>query len=447
MDARHRLTVADAATVAAPLQRLDARTGLAYGALAAPLAFVSLPLYVNLPHHYATTTGVSLAALGGVLLAVRLLDALLDPALGRVADRLLQRGRRGAWAAAALGSAVLALSYAALWAPPAGSATMALVWLATTLPVAMLAYSGVSILHQAWGTRWNGSPAWRARVSAWREGAALGGVLLASTLPAWLGLGATAGVLAALLALGLLGLHRLHRLREPVAPGAPLGPAGPTRSAAAGPSPWAQPAFRALMAVYLLNGVAGAVPATLLPFFVADRLQAPALQPALLAAYFGAAALALPLWIQRVARHGLVRSWRLGMLLSVGAFAPTPWLGPGDGSVFLAVCIASGLALGADLALPGALLTGVIHRAGAGHQGEGRYLGWWNCATKLNLALAAGLALPLLAALGYAGGSRNPEALQALAWVYGGLPCLLKLGAAALLGRAGQHLSASKETA
>lgn len=53
-----------------------------------PLAFVALPLYVVLPNHYAEQFGV-LAALGGVLLAVRSLDALLDPWIGLRVDRLL----------------------------------------------------------------------------------------------------------------------------------------------------------------------------------------------------------------------------------------------------------------------------------------------------------------------------------------------------------------------
>src|SRR5256885_13245127 len=55
-----------------------------------------------------------------------------------------------------------------------------------------------------------------------------------------------------------------------------------------------------------------------------------------------------------------------------------------------------------------------------GGRGEGRYLGWWTCATKLNLALAAGLALPLLSAAGYRSGGTDPAGLQALAWAYGG---------------------------
>jgi Na+/melibiose symporter-like transporter len=193
------------------------------------------------------------------------------------------------------------------------------------------------------------------------------------------------------------------------------------------------------MLVFMLNGVASAIPATLLPFFVADRLQAPQWQPLFLLGYFGAAALGLPLWVRAVARLGLAPSWRAGMALSVLAFAGTPWLGAGDGALFALICIASGLALGADLALPAALLTGVIHQAGAGAQSEGRYLGWWTCAAKLNLALAAGLALPLLSWAGYRSGSTDAAALQALAWLYAGLPCVLKLGAALALWRAERH--------
>ncbi|MBS7781575.1 MFS transporter [Acidovorax sp. CCYZU-2555] len=412
--------------------QLPWRTGLAYGALAAPLAFVSLPLYVNLPHHYASVAGAPLAALGGVLLATRALDALIDPALGRLADRLFARGQAHALWAALLGCVLLALGFAALWHPPTGSETAMLVWLAGALLLTTLAYSAVCILHQAWGTRWGGAPAWRARVTAWREGATLIGVLLASALPLWLGFDAT----SVLLALGLmLGLWSLQRVKLGVACAAALPPSAdlPQRS------PWANAGFRWLMLVFMLNGVASAIPATLLPFFVADRLQAPQWQPLFLLGYFGAAALGLPLWVRAVARWGLAPSWRAGMGLSVLAFVGTPWLGAGDGALFALICVASGLALGADLALPAALLTGVIHQAGAGGRGEGRYLGWWTCATKLNLALAAGLALPLLSWAGYRSGSTDAAALQALAWLYAGLPCLLKLGAALALWIAERH--------
>ena len=64
------------------------REGLRYGLLGLPLAFVALPLYALLPNHYARSFGVPLAVLGAVLLATRLLDALLDPWIGRWCDRL-----------------------------------------------------------------------------------------------------------------------------------------------------------------------------------------------------------------------------------------------------------------------------------------------------------------------------------------------------------------------
>jgi glycoside/pentoside/hexuronide:cation symporter, GPH family len=121
------------------------------------------------------------------------------------------------------------------------------------------------------------------------------------------------------------------------------------------------------------------------------------------------------------------------MGLAVLSFGGAMWLGAGDVTAFALVCIASGVALGADLVVPSALLAGVIQRAGHSGQFEGLYFGWWNFATKLNLALAAGIALPLLGAFGYAPGSRDPDALSVLTLAYCLLPCTLKLVAAALL--------------
>jgi len=413
---------------------LNWRNGAAYAGLAMPLAFVSLPLYVNLPYHYATALGMPLAALGGVVLAVRAFDAVVDPALGRLADRLFSRGSGAAWRAAALGGAVLAAAFAALWSPPQGGASVVLPWLFVALLLCTLAYSGVGIVHQSWGTRWGGGPELRARVTGWREGGTLAGVLLASALPSLWGWGVTSLVLAGLLVAGLFSLRGLRVAQSAAAP------------ADIAAAPWSQPAFRRLAAVFTLNGIADAIPATLLPFFIADRLQVPGWQAGLLLAYFGAAVLGLPLWVRAGARFGLAPAWRMGMLAGVAAFAVTPWLAAGDAVAFGMVCVASGLTLGADLALPGALLTGVIHQAGDGQRAEGRYLGWWACMTKLNLALAAGLALPLLAVAGYSPGLRDTAGVQALAWAYGGLPCLLKLAAAALLWRAESLHPAWKES-
>ena len=108
----------------------------------------------------------------------------------------------------------------------------------------------------------------------------------------------------------------------------------------------------------------------------------------------------MPLWVWLARRIGKERAWLVSMGLSVAAFCWAFLLGQGDAAAFAAVCAMSGLALGADLALPPSILADVIDRGrrGAGAlAGEGSYFGLWNLVTKANLALAAGIALPVLA--------------------------------------------------
>ena len=401
------------------------RDGLSYGGLGLPLAFVALPLYVVLPNHYASEYGVPLALLGAVLLGARLLDAFVDPFIGRWADALFARSARRAWLALAAAAVLLALGFRALFFPAVEGLSALLWWCAVGLAVTYLSFSTVTVIHQAWGARLGGDEPQRARIVAWREGLARAGVLVASVLPPVAGLDAATLAFAVLLFAGAWLLWR--------APRPTLSAAEPPAAAVPLRLPWASPAFRRLLAIYLFNGIASAVPATLVLFFIRDRLQAPNFEPLFLASYFAAGALSIPLWVRAVARLGLARTWLIAMLLAIATFGWATQLGAGDVAAFVAVCIASGVALGADLTLPSALLTGVIQQAGHSQRAEGAYLGWWNFATKLNLALAAGLALPALQAFGYAPGVRDESALAALTAAYCLLPCTLKLVAAALL--------------
>ena len=395
--------------------------GLGYGALGLPLAFVALPLYVVLPNHYASEFGIPLATLGALLLGARLFDAIADPWIGRLADGWFAHSAARVLWVAAIAAVALALGFRGLFFPAVDGERSLLLWCAVGLGLTYFSYSVLSVLHQAWGARLGGNEAQRAHIVSWREGLALLGVLVASVLPSLAGLSVTTVVFAVLLAAGLALLTRAPRPQIAPAPASDLA------------APLATPAFRRLLAIYLVNGVASAVPATLVLFFIRDRLQAPSFEPLFLASYFAAGAASLPLWLRLVARIGLARSWAVGMGLAIATFAWAAMLGAGDVVAYTAVCVASGIALGADLTLPGALLTGVIQRAGHDQRLEGAYFGWWNFATKLNLALAAGIALPLLGAFGYAPGSRSAAALQALTIAYCLLPCALKLGAAGLL--------------
>ncbi|MBX3653829.1 MAG: MFS transporter [Ramlibacter sp.] len=399
------------------------RDGLAYGLLGLPLAFVALPLYVILPNHYAREFGVPLATLGLVLLGARVLDAVIDPLIGRLTDRLFSHSTRAVLALGAMAAAALAAGFALLFFPPAREPQALLLWASLMLVLTYTAYSVLSVAHQSWGAMLGGDELQRSRIVSWREGLGLAGVLTASVLPALLGLGVTALAFAALLVLAWLAWTQA---RPPVPQ--------PDALPASLWLPFSRPRFRRLLAVFILNGIASAVPATLVLFFVQDRLQAPRqMEPAFLGSYFLSAALSMPLWLRAVRRFGLAHCWLAGMVLAMAVFIWATRLGTGDAWPFLMVCVLSGLALGTDLALPGALLAGVIADAGDRGQAEGAYFGWWNFATKLNLALAAGLALPLLGLLGYTPGNRSESALQVLVLAYCLLPCALKLLAAGTL--------------
>lgn len=391
----------------------------AYGALGLPLAFAALPIYVHIPRYYADTTGVDLALLGTILLGARLIDAFVDPWLGWLADRMPRRRML------AMSLLPFVLGFTALLNPPQNLATL---WLVGSLVLTYLGFSAASVAYQAWGAAVGSDSALRTRLTATREGFGLVGVVLAAALP---------GILANDLS---VGIARLSWVLPPLL----LLAAAITLSLVDGvvkpPPPAARmigsltralrdTAFVRLLLVFVANGIAAALPATLFLFFVADVLGAVAASGALLALYFIAGAVSLPLWVRLSVRFGRVRVWALSMLVAMLAFAGAVLLGPGDLLPFTAICLASGLALGADLALPAAIAADLGERQGQ----TGVCFGIWNFVAKLNLALAAGLALPLLDLLGYRPGSGHGQ--TALIGVYALLPLAFKLLAATLLWR------------
>ncbi|MFN4063347.1 MFS transporter [Azoarcus communis] len=408
---------------------------LAYGALGLPLAFAALPIYVHVPRLYADALGLSLATVGLVLLAARIVDALTDPMIGWVSDRAcaLPAGRVSL---IALALPVLGLGMIGLLAPPDGAGAL---WLALSVTVVSLAYSVATIAYNAWGAEVAPDPVSRTQVVVSREGFALAGVILAAGLPGLLvGNDSEADGLArmAWIFLPILLLFATWTLL--LAPRAPKSSPGRGSVLRGLAEALGCLSFRRLLLVFAANGIAAAIPSATVLFFVADVLQAPQLAGLFLMIYFLSAACSLPLWA-RLSRHlGKLRTWCLGMVLAMAVFVWAGLLGAGEFAAFGVICLLSGMALGADLSMPPSLLADLLARESTRADGEARagaWFGWWNFVTKANLALAAGLALPLLGWLGYAPGARSPDALLALAGVYALVPVLLKVIALALAWR------------
>ncbi len=400
-------------------------SGIAYGLLGLPLAMSALPIYIQAPSYYTTQLGLSLASVGWVLFLARFVDALQDPLLGRIIDRL--QGRIAGWFGAA--GVLLALAFAGLWLPQVRQEYL-LLWLAVMLVLVYMAHSMLNIAYLSWGAR---LPHAMGSVSvldaaAWREAAGLLGVIFASIVPGLIlvrdpahmaiHMGWYSLLFAFILGLALLALLLLVPCRTSV-------PQQHWRA------DWqvlrTNREFLSLLGPYFLNAVSVSVPATLVLFFIRDYLHAEGYTAAFLAAYFIAAAIGLPCWVHLARRIGVLASWRCGMVLSLLAFAGTGWLQSGSVAGFLLICLTSGLALGADLALPPVLLAQVIEPEAP----AAAYYGVWTLLAKLALAVS-GLALPLLAYVDYHPGL---PANSALCWAYAGLPCLFKSMALLLLWR------------
>lgn len=419
--------------------RTPAAVLAAYGLPGLPAAALGVPLYVFLPTFYAEEVGLPLTAVGAALLLARLWDVVTDPVVGALSDRSHGRfGRRRPWLLASL--PLLVVSVWMLFRPLDGAGIGYLTLWSFAL---YLGWTMLALPHGAWGAELSGDYHERARISAAREVAVVLGTLVAAGLPAVIGLaggdgrpGAVLALLAPALAIALplavlVAVVRVPDQAPPVA--APL----PWRRAAAllaGNRP-----FRRLIVAYLVNGVANGLPATLFLLFVAQVLAAPAMQGPLLFAYFLCGILGVPGWLALARRIGKHRAWCWAMLGNCAVFAWVPLLGAGDVGPFLAVCVLSGLCLGADLVLPAAIQADVVDvdtAAGGGHR-TGLYFAFWGMATKLALALAVGAAFPLLDLAGFRAGAGDnaPPALLTLALLYAAAPVAFKAVAVALMWR------------
>lgn len=409
----------------------------AYGFPGLPLAVVTLPVFIFVPTYYAVDLGLGFAEVGVILFFMRLWDVVTDPLIGYLSDKTgIKLGRRRSWMI--LGTPIV-IAAAVLLLMPGSSASLLQLTLASA--ALYLGWTMVMLPYTAWGSELSIDYQERSRITSSREGFALIGTLVALTIPAVIGLTDMAG--------GLKGITIFLAIALPVAvlasatllpdTPAPLTTSSPTNGLAAN---WRQIAdngpFRRLLAAWFLNGLANGLPATLFILFVETRIGEPDKSGLLLLAYFLSAVVGLPFWLLIARRFDKHRTWCAAMVWACIWFSVTPFLQPGDVNIYLMVCVATGLALGADLALPPSIQADVIDldRAENGTDRAGAFFALWGMATKVALAAAVGLAFPVLGLSAFgAGDGGTIENGMVLALLYGALPIPLKLAAIVLVWR------------
>lgn len=421
-------------------QSLTAGLLVRYALPAFVVAMPTIPVYVYLPTLYGVELGIGLAVTGLVLLAARLFDTATDPVIGALSDRFAFWGcRRKPWIAS--GGVIAAVGLIRLLDPPtdAGGAHL-LVW-------SVVLYGGwtmISVPYNAWGAELSPDYDQRTRITSWREGFALSGIVLAGVVNA---VAATAGwnereavaaigwtaVLAGAVVIPMLLLTVPDRMSRATPTPMPM----PMRdwrkglASLAGNKP-----FLRLIAAWFLNGLANGIPAALFFLYLEHGLGASAVErPWFVLTYFVCAIAAIPFWGALSRHSGKHVVWCWAMVAACAAFATVPFIPQGGLVAFGIVCVVTGAALGADLALPPAIQADVIDydELRTGRARAGLHFALWGMSTKLALAAAVGLALPLLEAAGFRPNVAADDGKWALVVIYAVLPVVIKMSAIAIV--------------
>lgn len=427
--------------------RIDFGRLVAYSSLQLPLAMAALPVVLNVTHYYGEVLKLSLALIGPILIVSRVIDAVQDPILGYLSDRLT-RVRNGRLKLVAAMIPLLMAGFFMLFDPPAmfqpgadginPNPNLLSLWLFVALVLVHLGYAGVSISYHALGAELSDDYNERTRVTVGREVFGLTGMMLSVVLPTILT--ARFGEAAGYQWLGLVYLPIAIFSALPTLLYSPPSVHGPvpkrTQSIlAAFFSPLKNPLYRRLLAVFVVNGSSLGIAVSVMLFYVEHVLMGNKLQAGLiLLTYFISGAASVPLWMFLSRRLSKAAAWFVGIMTTVVAMCVAAFFGAGDIGWFIAISVVTGAGLGADYGLPPAILADVINaQEGRETRGAtGAYFGLWALCTKLATAIGAAASLPILDWLGF-----NPASgaygITALIVVYVFLPVGVKLIAAGML--------------
>ncbi len=423
---------------------------LRYGFPALVLGMPTLPLLIHLPILYAEKIGLGLSATGIAIFVARLIDIFTDPLIGSLSDQtdtLAQRkwGRRKPIILIGGILGILGTIFLLNPATDVGS-----IYLALWATILYLGWTMINIPYLAWGAALSDSYNERTKITSFREGFMLAGIMLAGAIPA---LSSTRGINEQqsmaligwiMICLGVpLFTVLLTSVKEP--PVSQLHQTEKPFSAIMGIR--ANTPFVSLLVGWIINGIANGIPAALFILYLKHVLGANELERGLLTlCYFLAAVTGVPIWLwlsQHIDKHK-IWSWAMG--LSCLTFAWVPLLENGDITVFFIITILTGITLGADMILPPSMQADIaeFELVRSGHDRTGLLFSFWSMATKLALALSILIAFPLLEVFGFSTNKPQIENnLTALSLMYSIVPVALKIISILIISR--HPLNAAKQ--
>jgi glycoside/pentoside/hexuronide:cation symporter, GPH family len=365
---------------AAPRVPRRVALGVGIAEVGASLTFVTINTW--LLYYLVNVAGVPALLAGGVFVAGRVVDAITDPVMGVLSDRL--RGRWGRLVFVRWGALPLGAAFALLWWAPAAASDAAAVAALAALVLSSVLYTIVQMPVLALTPDLAPTYDQRTSLTSVRVTFAVLASMAAVALPPLVVLSvvgggelAASGPLGwAVLGLVFGGVSALAYLALPLLVREPAASSPPAAQHEAWWTVFRTPGYATVLGVFLLVTVAIMLINSMLPFALESVLGIPGeAQTLVLALLFGTAILSFPMWNALTARFSKQASLTGGALLMGGAVWGLVAFAPRGGlSLELLLWTAlAGVGLASVMATPWAMLPDVVEfdalRCGEGREG------------------------------------------------------------------------------
>jgi len=387
--------------------------------LALPLAFVGIPIYLNIADFYARKFAIDLTTIGLVLIFVRCFDIAQDLFVGVYSDHLASK-KISRQKIVRIAAVFLTIGFYLTFNPPYFLSSFgAVLWFIATLSLTYLSFNFIVINLESALALEAKNDEMRVKLNSFKEFFGLIGMILAFILPGVatqiFGLSQEKNYVVLSLIFGfLLILGSLFFKPQNVKI---------VNHKLSFKNVLSDKKFRYFACIILINSIAVSLPAANMNFYVRDVLQAPQILPWSLSIYFLAACIFIPLWKYSFEKFGINKTWMISIAGSLLVFFLAYFLNSENSQLFYLVCFFSGLFLGADLIAIPTILAQITQKKS---ELTSSYFAFWNLISKISLVIAASGSLIILGFFGYTPSNIDGQNLHIISFFYAALPCFLK---------------------